>query len=223
MVDLVLEHARLQARGLDLDRLALGVAAADPRVQRALDVHRDPRQAEAALLGERRTSSESHSISGLTSAVGSPSGPAWKTSRRRSTPSWVAARPTPMPSRMIAIIRSTSARSSGPKSVDRRGLALQHRVAELDHVGERRFAALQQLGFELALVARLRRRLARRSARSSLIATRVVCARSATCDRGAHCGSTSTPIATSLQRAVGGAALDRVADRGDGPLAVARP
>src|SRR5260221_10540142 len=35
---------------------------------------------------------------------------------RRSTPSWVAASPTPSPSRMIAIIRSTSTRSSAPKS-----------------------------------------------------------------------------------------------------------
>src|SRR5260221_13555899 len=35
---------------------------------------------------------------------------------RRSTPSWVAASPTPSPSRMIAITRSTSTRSSAPKS-----------------------------------------------------------------------------------------------------------
>ncbi len=62
-------------------------------------------------------SSESHSTCGLTKAVGSESGPAWKTSTLRSIPTCVAASPTPIASRMIAIIRSTSARSSGPNSV----------------------------------------------------------------------------------------------------------
>ena len=52
VVDLVLEDPRLEARGLEQDRLAVGVEAADAGVQRALDVDRDPRQAEAALLGD---------------------------------------------------------------------------------------------------------------------------------------------------------------------------
>ena len=54
VVDLVLEDARLEPRGLDRDRLALDVAAGDAGVQRPLDVHRHPRQAEAALLGQRQ-------------------------------------------------------------------------------------------------------------------------------------------------------------------------
>src|SRR4051812_19572383 len=52
MVELVLEHPRLQPRCLDADRLAVDVEAAEAGVQGTLDVHRDPRQAEAALLGD---------------------------------------------------------------------------------------------------------------------------------------------------------------------------
>ena len=52
MVDLVLEDPRLEPGCLDRDRLAVDVEAADPRMERALDVHRDPGQAEAALLGD---------------------------------------------------------------------------------------------------------------------------------------------------------------------------
>src|SRR3954468_2734378 len=52
MVDLVLEHPRLQARRLELDRGPVDVEPTEARVQGALDVHRDPRQAEAALLGD---------------------------------------------------------------------------------------------------------------------------------------------------------------------------
>ena len=51
VVDLVLEHARLEPEASISDRLAARVEAADPHVQRALDVDRDAGQAEAALLG----------------------------------------------------------------------------------------------------------------------------------------------------------------------------
>src|SRR5207244_9067384 len=51
VVDLMLQHARLETRRLDQDLLAKLVAAADARVQRAIDVNGDLRQAEAALLG----------------------------------------------------------------------------------------------------------------------------------------------------------------------------
>ena len=54
VVDLVLEDASLEARGLDRDRLAVDVTAGEASVERALDVHRHPRQAEAALLGYRQ-------------------------------------------------------------------------------------------------------------------------------------------------------------------------
>ena len=76
-------------------------------------------------------SSESHSISGLTSAVGSASEPAAKTSSRRRTPSWVAARPTPD---RVVHDRRPSARPRAQLVAelrDRRGLAVQHRIAEL--------------------------------------------------------------------------------------------
>ena len=43
VVDLVLEHARLEPRGLEQQRPALDVDAADAGVQRALDVDPDPR------------------------------------------------------------------------------------------------------------------------------------------------------------------------------------
>src|SRR5438132_7202483 len=52
VVELVLEHPRLEARRLEPNRLAIDVETAEAGVQRALDVHRDPRQAEAALLGD---------------------------------------------------------------------------------------------------------------------------------------------------------------------------
>ena len=133
-------------------------------------------------------------------------------------PSWVAARPTPIPSRMIAIIRSTSARSSGPNSLDRRGPALQHRVAELDHLGERRFAALQPLGLELGSAR------PRSASRCVLIGS---IARSN--DAESRGGLTSPRVLLRVdvdadrdvaQRPLGGQALDHAADRGDRALAV---
>ena len=54
MVDLVLEHARLEAGGLDRERRAPSVVGADPGVKRPLDVDDDAGQAEAALLGGDR-------------------------------------------------------------------------------------------------------------------------------------------------------------------------
>ena len=87
----------------------------------------------------------------MTKAVGSESGPAWKTSTLRSIPTCVAANPTPIASRMIAIIRSTSARSSGPNSVTGEALLFSAGVAELDDERKRRLAALEQLGLEPVL------------------------------------------------------------------------
>jgi hypothetical protein len=51
MVDLVLDHPRLESRRLDLERLPGRVVGLHAYVQRALDVDDDARQAEAALLG----------------------------------------------------------------------------------------------------------------------------------------------------------------------------
>src|SRR3954464_11984090 len=50
VVDLVLDDARLEPRGLDEDRLAAGVLRADPDVGRALHVDVDAGKAQAALL-----------------------------------------------------------------------------------------------------------------------------------------------------------------------------
>ena len=50
VVHLVLDHARLQARGLDQPLLALLVAGADPDVHGAVDVHPHSGDREAALL-----------------------------------------------------------------------------------------------------------------------------------------------------------------------------
>ncbi len=50
MVDLVLEHPSLQARGLDQQPVAGLIDAADPDVERAFDVDDHPGEAEAALL-----------------------------------------------------------------------------------------------------------------------------------------------------------------------------
>jgi hypothetical protein len=50
VVHLVLDHARLEARCLDEQRLAVAVAGPDADVDRALDVDVDAREAEAALL-----------------------------------------------------------------------------------------------------------------------------------------------------------------------------
>ncbi len=129
------------------------VVAADRDVQGPLDVHRDPRQAEAALLGDDQ----------VIGAALDPRVDQRRRLARRGPPGRpgpgaggrAGSRPGRPPCRrcMIAIIRSTSARSSGPKSVDRRGDALQHRVAELDDLGERRFAALDQLVLELGALA----------------------------------------------------------------------
>src|SRR6201999_913362 len=54
VVDLVLEDARLESRGLDRDGVAVDVATGEASVQGALDVHRHPRKDEAALLGNRQ-------------------------------------------------------------------------------------------------------------------------------------------------------------------------
>src|SRR5262249_18992710 len=76
----------------------------------------------------------------------------------------------------------------GPERGDRRSPALQHRVAPLDDVGERRFAPLEQLRLELA-VALL---VAVGGAGQRFLAHRFDCMRR----RRGYLGSTSTPIAT---------------------------
>ena len=194
MVDLVLEHPRLEARGLDRDRLALDVEAADPRVQRPLDVDETRgrlRQPSSAIA----SSSESHSTSGLTSAVGSPSGPAWKTSSRRRTPSWVAARPTPS---AVAHDRDHPldlGAQLGAELGDLRGLLFSTGSPNLTTWAERRARGAR------AARLRARRSSASRSARShrsSLIGRCLTSVMRA--QWRLYCGSTSTPSATSLQR-----------------------
>ena len=75
VVDLVLEHPRLEAGRLDHQRLAAHVAATDAGVEGSLDVDADPGKAQASSSATA-SSSESHSISGLATAVGVASAPA---------------------------------------------------------------------------------------------------------------------------------------------------
>ena len=68
----MLDHARLQARRLDQDRLAALVLRADPHVDRPLDLDADAGQPQAALLGGS-FSLLAHSSTGFTSAATAPS------------------------------------------------------------------------------------------------------------------------------------------------------
>ena len=101
----------------------------------------------------------------------------------------------------------------GAELVDRRGAALQHRVAELDHVGERRFAALEQLLVELLLA------LVLVGVDRLLVAHRTILSGASEADAPAQSGRRGRALCLLrvdvdadrdvLQRPVGGAALDR--------------
>src|SRR4029077_10041930 len=76
--------------------------------------------------------------------VGSASEPTWKTNIRRSVPSWVAARPTPIASRIRPIIRSASAARSSSNSVTGEAADLSTGSPNLmtsDRAAERRSSA----------------------------------------------------------------------------------
>ena len=91
MIELVLNSGPAGS----LHRLAVDVVATEAGVQRPLDIHRNPGPAEATLLSNDNLIGEPLNRRKLPGAVGSLSGPAWKTSRRRRIPTWVAASPTP--------------------------------------------------------------------------------------------------------------------------------
>ena len=214
VVDLVLEDPRLEAGGLDHDRLAVDVEAADAGVQRPLDVHRDPRQAEAALLGDDDLVGEPLDLgvdergrlavgAGLEdeqaaqdAELGGGEADAHAVAHDRDHPLDLGAQ-------------------LGAELGHLRGLALQHRIAELD--------ARARAPPRGAPAAPLRAR-----SRSRSLGLRSAAHRSSNPSlwidgERPHCGSTSTADRDLAQGAVGGQPLDRGADRGDGRLALARP
>ena len=70
VIHLVLDHAGLQAGGLDLDALADRVPAGDAHVDRAVDVDLDVGEAEAALLERSRRRRSCPLDLGLASTIG---------------------------------------------------------------------------------------------------------------------------------------------------------
>ena len=192
MVDLVLEHACLQARGLDL----IGSPSTSRPLTRtcrgrstSIETRGRLRQPSSA----RTASSESHSIEGLTRPVGALSEPAWKTSSAAQDAELGGGQADPQP---VAHDRDHAVDLGpqlGAEPAHRRGLALQHRVAELDHVRQRRFAPLQHsassclaLGFVPQGTDYRSRALIVWIARAGHPGER-------------YWGSTSTPIATSFR------------------------
>ena len=147
MVDLVLEDPGLEAGGLEADRVAVGVEPGDRDVQRALDVHRDPRQAEAALLGDHEVVRAPLDlgvdqrrrlgiVAGLEdeqatqhAELGGGQADAQPVAHDRD-------HPLDLGVQLLA------------EAGDRRCPALQHRIAELDDVREGGFAALDYFVFE---------------------------------------------------------------------------
>src|SRR3954453_1971973 len=135
MVDLVLEDARLQARRLDPDGLAVDVEADHRRVERALDVHRYPRQAETSLLGDYYLLGDPLDLRvdeprrlGVSARLEDqhPTQEAELGGCQTNPPAVAHDRDHPL---------ELSAQL-GTEVRPRRRLALQHRVAELDHLGE---------------------------------------------------------------------------------------
>ena len=114
-------------------------------------------------------SSERHSISGLTRTVGSASEPTWKTSIRRSVPSWVAARPTPIASRIRPIIRSGLRGQVVVELRHRGGRGPEHRVSELDDLRQRRGTTLERLLVDALGLAGLDGLLVRRAPRRAWV------------------------------------------------------
>ncbi len=148
VVDLVLEHAGLEARGLDQERLTPHIAASHPRMQRALDLDRDSGQAEAALHGDRQLVGEPLQLrvhdrgrcrveAGLhdEQAVHDP-----ELGRRQPHAEGVAHDRDHL--RGLAF-------ELGPEAGDVRGSRLQHRVPEGPNLGERHRPALARLGIQL--------------------------------------------------------------------------
>src|SRR4029077_6895499 len=88
--------------------------------------------------------------------VGSSSEPTWKTNIRRSVPSWVAARPTPIASRIRPILRLASAARAASISVTgrdaaaldrphRRARGPKHRLSEFDDLRQDSGTPLERL------------------------------------------------------------------------------
>src|SRR3954447_13360849 len=144
VVDLVLQHAGLEPRRLDLERLALDVDGADAGKERSLHVHRDPWQAKASLLGDllvvgdpldRRVRDRGRRRVGPgledeetmhDAELGGSEADADRVAHDRDHPPALALEP-------------------GPEGRDLRRPRLQHRVAELADVLERCRAAAKRL------------------------------------------------------------------------------
>ena len=111
MVHLVLDHARLEAGGLQQRGSPSWSSAADAHVHRALDVDGDSREAEAALVGDLLVAGDPLDL-GVRERDGRRVGAGLVDEQRREMPSWGAARPTPIASPMIAAIRARVTRVS---------------------------------------------------------------------------------------------------------------
>ena len=148
VIDLVLEDAGLEAGGLDQERLTAHIAAPHPRVQRALDVDRDPGQAEAALLGDRQLAGDPFQLrvddrgrGGVEprlhdqQAVHDP-----ELGRRQAHAKGVAHDRDHLPGLAFEL---------RPEARQLRGPRLQHRIPEGPNLGKRRRPALARLGVEL--------------------------------------------------------------------------
>ena len=117
MVELVLYDARRGRLELELDGLAVRVDSLDRDRLRPLDGDEHVSQRQTALVVDLRVLG-ALVIIGLTSTRSSPS--STNTNSRRSTPTCVAASPTPLASCMSAVIRSTRrSRSSSKPSTSR--------------------------------------------------------------------------------------------------------
>ena len=194
----------------------MDIAAPHPRVQRALDVDRDPGQAEAALLGDRQLVGEPFQLrvddrgrGGVEprlhdqQAVHDP-----ELGRRQAHAKRVAHDRDHLLGLALEL---------RPEARQLRGPRLQHRVPEGPYLGERRRPALARLRSSSATASSpgpsgLSGCSSRRAVGSgeSLIGASV----GQRAGTAAHCGSTSTLTAAPRSCAARGEPLDRLADGG---------
>ncbi len=227
VIHLVLDHPRLQARGLDRELLAAGSTALTLMCSGRSTSTTTPGQAEAALLGGDQVLLGGPLDPGLTSAVSGASAPAWKTRMRRRMPSCVAARPTPIPSCIRLLMRSTSAARASSNSSTGEATERSTGSPNLTTCASAAVAALEALGIEARGGLGLGR---------ELVLGRIgrvwgwLCHRPFESNGGPradpsgrrYCGSTSTEIATSPRRAAANRRRDRVAHRRDGGAPLGR-
>ena len=150
MIDLVLDHARLEPGGLDDDLLAVLVQRAYADVHRPLDVDEHRRQAQAALLGDLLLLAAPLDLGVdqrgdrrlLLHAVDEHAMQHADLGCRQSDAERVVhqlAHPCDLLAKRVV------------DPLDRPRLRLQHRIAELAHVRERRRPPRRDLGIELGL------------------------------------------------------------------------